>query len=150
VLQHEMKFLSRFPNIVFYSSQGMQWASEAQSALNAFLPNNKLLIAYLNYNSKGIATGSHLLMDEGRQEVAIGPQISPPTHEKKPLSQSVPKGTNPAKTFPKTAGTDSASSRVDKNHPLLLQLIAIKGQRDQTLSEFESDLLVLLNTPNRT
>src|SRR5262249_55488559 len=59
LLQHEMKDLAKYPNLVLYSSQGMQWAVQAQKALNAFLPNNKMLIAYLKFNSRGAVSSSH-------------------------------------------------------------------------------------------
>lgn len=75
LLQQEMLELSKFSNLVLYSSQGMQWAAQAQKSINTFLPNNKLLVAYLTFNSKGKINSSHLLMDEGPTDVAQGPSV---------------------------------------------------------------------------
>lgn len=62
-LQQQLLELAKLPNLVLYSSQGIQKAMQAQQALAAMVPLHKFLIAYLNFNHRGIVVSSHLLMD---------------------------------------------------------------------------------------
>lgn len=62
-LQQQISELSRFANLVLYSSQGIQKAIQAQKALNALSPKHAFLLAYLNFKSNGIIVNSHLLFD---------------------------------------------------------------------------------------
>lgn len=66
----DMALLSKFPNLVLYSSKGMLAALEAQRALTKLAPQEKkFLTAYLKVDSQGNVKSSHLIMD-GAWEVA--------------------------------------------------------------------------------
>ena len=67
----EINRFTRFPNLVLYSSDGIQVAQRGQKALAAFFPQYKFLHAYLQFNSQNFATNSYLLMDESTEELRI-------------------------------------------------------------------------------
>ena len=139
LLQVELQRLAKFPNLVLYSSHGLQWAIQAQRALNTFVPHNKLLVAYLKFSSKGSILSSHLLMDEGAHDVAVGPAI---------YSQPLPASAAPP-TGSYLRPTSAARSNIDMDHPIYVELCSVKDQQEQALKEFENDIQGLLNTPNR-
>lgn len=67
----EINRFTRFPNLVLYSSEGIQIAQHGQKALAAFFPQYKFLHAYIQFNSQNFATDSYLLMDESMEELRI-------------------------------------------------------------------------------
>lgn len=141
LLQADMRSLGKYPNIVLYSSLGMQTAVDSQRALNAFLPNNKLLIAYLKFNSKGGVASSHLLMDEGSSELALASKTPlPHTPQKETLSKD--SGLTPA-------GQNGKLGEVEPNHPLYLQLCALKKQLQHPLDAYEEELTTLFENSDR-
>lgn len=140
LLQKDIHNLASFPQMVLYTSYGMQWAVQAQKALNAFVPKNKMLIAYLKFNSKGTLASSHLLMDQGNlqdsnKEIAAVP---------KPLASKTKKQVPAAKSEPA-----EDVQKIDSNHPLYLQLCALKSDLQKPLLMYEYDLSDLLETPDR-
>lgn len=62
-LVDEINRFTRFPNLVLYSSNGIQMAQRGQKALTTFFPQYKFLHAYLQFNSQNFATHSYLLID---------------------------------------------------------------------------------------
>jgi hypothetical protein len=62
-LQQEVSELSKFPNMVIYSSQGIEKALQAHQALTMLAPDNSFLAAYLSFNHHGVVIGSHLLYE---------------------------------------------------------------------------------------
>lgn len=140
-LRQEMQALTKYPNLVLYSTQGIQGAAQAQKALNTFLPNNKLLIAYIKFNSKGSETSSHLFMDEGQtSDIALAE--APELYEKKSLSKIDGKE-NPEEIFKQT------EAPIDNRHPLFLQLCSLKTMREQAHTVAENQMKDILNVPNR-
>jgi len=132
LFQLEVKSLGRHKNIVLYSPWGMQWAIDAQKALNTFIPHNPLLVAYLKFDSQGFVTSGHLLMDQGPGELALGPKVIahlPATEKSKEIK--------------------TGDSTVESNHPLYMQLVGIKTKLDQPLPAFEKDLAPLFQNENR-
>lgn len=124
ILQDQMEVLSKYPNLILYSSKGMQWAIQANRNLNTFLPENKILVAYLKFNPKGDLRGGHLILDEGNHaDIALGKPIAT---EVQPLN----------------------TQNIDTNHPLYLQLVAIENKQVQLKKAYESEVGDLLNTPN--
>lgn len=79
LLQQELNTLTHFPDLVLYTSGGIQHALKAQKALTSLIPNDKFLIAFLQLNSQGKIANSHLLFDD-QTHVAT-------TEIKKPLSE---------------------------------------------------------------
>jgi len=63
MLQSEMGILTRFKNMVLYSTEGMQPALEAYRGLTRLAPQGRFLTAYLTYSNSGKIRGSHLIID---------------------------------------------------------------------------------------
>lgn len=70
LFRSQVEKLSRFQDVVLYSSNGLKMATEAKKAIGVFLPNSSVSIAYLQYNSKGAVMGSHLLFENAQNEIA--------------------------------------------------------------------------------
>lgn len=71
-LHQEMEILSQLPNMVLYSSQGMDVAMETQRALLQISPDVRFISGYLKFNSKGNLISSNLILDS---EVALTPAV---------------------------------------------------------------------------
>ncbi len=56
--------------MVLYTSNGLQGASEAKKAISAFFATPSISVAYLQYNSKGNITGTHLFYEDHDQQIA--------------------------------------------------------------------------------
>jgi hypothetical protein len=69
----ELRQLQKFPNAVLYSAEGLKTAALAQRAVSTFSPQAKFLFAYLQFDSKGMASGSHLLIDDISSSESKGP-----------------------------------------------------------------------------
>lgn len=148
LLQEEMKELSKYPNLVLYTSHGMQWALHAQKAINTFLPDNKLLIGYLKFNAKGLPVTGQLLMDEGSSsEIAFVDTKPSPPHavppQETPSPPPIPGATSPNEDPPPPL------CEIEPHHPLLMQLCALKAQQQHTTRLFENDLLSLFPAANQ-
>ncbi|ADI38874.1 putative uncharacterized protein [Waddlia chondrophila 2032/99] len=152
IIQDEMDEISNFPNIVLYTSEGLQMAVEAQKALNTFAPNSKFLVAYVKFNPKGFVASSHLLINEERREIAFLP--SPRTElstffptssemEQEPDFLSLSPIEDSLLIAEKTASDDT-----DLQHPLYLQLKASHQERKHALNAISRKMLELLNQQN--
>lgn len=62
-LQHEILQMSKLPNLVLYSSDGIETAIQAEKAFRTLAPFGKFLNAYVISNSEGQILGSHLIME---------------------------------------------------------------------------------------
>lgn len=71
-LQQEMELLSQLPNMVLYSSRGMEFAMETQRALSQVYPEAKFISGYLKFNSKAQLISSNLILDS---DVAMNPDL---------------------------------------------------------------------------
>jgi hypothetical protein len=144
VLQQEMANLTHFPHMILYSSQGLQSAIEAQLALSTFAPQKKFMIAYLKFNSKGLVTGSHLLIDpfydktkeEGAHPInMLHTVFTAAKTAKKNSSESL---TDTGEIHGKV------DSEIDENNPLFLQLNAIATSRQNALKPIGEEISHLI------
>jgi hypothetical protein len=126
-LQSEIESFSKYPDIVFYTSQGMQWAVHAQKILNSLMPDNKLLLAYIKMNSSGYVASSHLLMDEGRVE-----------HKRAVTVKQEP-----------IAIAEEPKQEVVKEDLLMEQLTALTEAHQKALLGVENELNLLLQDESR-
>lgn len=76
LFMHELSLLSKFPYLILYSAEGIQYAVKAQQALNVLVPEEKFLFGYLRFDPQGNISGAHLLIDDSASE--IGFQEPPP------------------------------------------------------------------------
>lgn len=152
IIQDEMEEISNFPNIVLYTSEGLQMAVEAQKALSTFAPNSKFIVAYVKFNPKGFVASSHLLMNEERGEIAF--LQSPRTEltafltnsdamEQEPDFLSLDSSDESLFVLDKTASDD-----IDLQHPLYLQLKAGYDERKRALKSISRKMVDLLNQQN--
>lgn len=63
LLNQEIAPLSLFPDLIFYSSSGIQAATETQKILYTLAPDAKILAAYVKTNSQEEPISSYLVMD---------------------------------------------------------------------------------------
>jgi len=150
LLQQEMDEISKLTDIILYSSQGMQMASEAQKALATFAPQTNFMVAYLKLNAKGYVTSSHLLMDNEHSDNAFSSFTSllrkSPTSDELWIAESdttLPSedGSYELTSFPPTM----CDNCVDPNHPLYLQLTALATARQRALKPISDEMLSLIN-----
>lgn len=141
-LQQQISELSKFQDIILYSSQGFQKASQAQKALSLLTPENKLLTAYLSFNKNGTIASSHLLFDADSGKTA--------KNENKSFDPSpeIPSANQTAMIMPDTVSKPYAvnqSDLVELHHPLMLQLTMLAHERQQALKSISDQLIALLN-----
>jgi hypothetical protein len=134
-VKQELTELSRFSNFVLYSSQGMQKAIQAQKALSIILPQHQFLTAYLNFNKEGVLTSSHLLIDE---QSSVDP-----IHDEKEVALATPEEILKKPPL-HSSNTDLADARIDRNHPLFLQLFILAITRQQALKPVSEKIELLL------
>lgn len=138
-LQEQLTALARFPDLVLYSSQGMQKALQAQKALAILVPSNKFLIAYLNFTTEGTIVGSHLLFDSTSEDLNF------------PSLISLNDGNNQEKLIDTNeAGLlfSEGSNEETVRHPLLLQLTLLAHDRQQALKNISNEMVTLLESRN--
>lgn len=153
LLQQEISALSKYPNMVFYASGGIQQATQGQKALAIVAPNDKFLIAYLKLNSKGKITSSHLLMDDISMNLAANEALDMeatyiPLQEQESVEQEhILEGSLSLQLHPKQENLKETSltSDTDRGHPVYLQLAALAHSRQQALKSVSDTLIALIN-----
>lgn len=152
-LQQQMNELSKFPNFVLYSSQGMQKAIQAQKALATLVPNNPFLTAYLSLDANERITNSHLLLNEDYPDFFAQSALQQELH---PTILSTMGAMNkPPNTEVASLGSNESplplndiDKEVDPSKPLFLQLSALTMERQRALKAVSDRIIVLLNSHN--
>lgn len=150
ILQDEMSMISNFPDIVLYTSQGLQIAVEAQKALNTFAPNSKFLVAYVKFNADGFVASSHLLMNEERGEIAF---LSSPKNQTSSLIENTDEDNIETLSLDFDEENDflfddDNREKTNSNHPLFLRLDALYSDRNRELRSISLQMIELLNKQN--
>lgn len=109
----EISQFTRFPDIILYSSEGMQMAQRGNKALATFFPHYKFLYAYLKFNQQRFAHSSHLLIDDNDDSLVAIASI-----EKKESLERL-----------ETEGDIS----IDQQHPLYYKLVALYNENEQAI-----------------
>lgn len=135
--QEEMKELAKYPNIILYTTHGIQWARQAQKQINLFSPNNKILIANLQLDSKGIIASSQLLMDEGPADVAEAED----SQGKSPAEDSEEHQPNPP-----TPADEKGLNTFDNLHPLYSKLKALALEYKNGMQPIDQEIKLLLES----
>lgn len=145
LLQNQLKALEKYPNIVLYSPQGMQRATQAQKALNTFFPNNKFLVAYLRLNTKGFIVSSNLLMDDTSSDIAMAAPVIPDPQpiDEEEEEEKIPLK-NPQDIKIGEVTLTNPPSDLDTTHPLLLKLCALQANKQHLEKDFDLKLTALL------
>lgn len=147
-LKQELDELSNFPDLVLYSTQGLQKALDAQKALATLAPHNKFLTGYLSFSSKGNLTSTHLLLNEEPPASSQSAIV-----EKDPLFNLTPSGTQVASGDHNVSRMVNAPTvpalkfdrGIDRNHPLFLRLTSLAKARQQALKPISDQMIELLN-----
>lgn len=143
VLQQEFSTLARYPNLVLYSLGGIQQATEFQKALTLLAPNEKFLVAYLQFNAKGRIINSHLLMDDYSSIAGLENSLD--------YDQEASKENNLLSLSPsKTAQFHQiARINIDHNDPLFLGLRSLSTSRLNALEPIGDELTSLIAAHNQ-
>lgn len=140
---NELHALERFPNVVLYSSEGLKTAVLAQKAMATFSPQSKFLFAYLQFDSKGGISSSHLLIDENgseadNEEDDVPSSISPLKQtEQDLLAYSIP-----------ARQTETASSSYSDN-PFEELFLELHAARQKSLQAIAKKINMLTREENR-
>lgn len=148
-LQQQVTELTKLPNLVLYSTQGLQKATQAQRALATLSPGHPFLIAYLNLNQEGVIASSHLLFGGDQVELSSPSRLAnSASPEKKPNTDSSSSLT--AMTAPPTPEQHPIvkDANLDLQHPLYLQLTAMATERQRSLQAVSDQMIKLLEEHN--
>lgn len=142
-LKQEMNMLTKMPDLVIYSADGILPALHIQKALATYATNARFMTAYLKFNSQGSIVGSHLIIDDEN------------THSPSDLRKSAQENTlnYPYKTpqiavsetepeKPKVIEVDLPS---ENKHPVQSRLIQLRKDREKALEPLKMAILTLLN-----
>lgn len=143
-LQNQMNNLSKFPQFVLYSSQGLHHAIQAQKALGVVSPNNTFLIAYLNFNNKGLVASSHLLFDHTTNSHSKEKIIE---NENGKKEEEMISYVSPL--FTETETFASANSANPALLPLMEELQNLKLEREQALRSISIEIENLFAANNK-
>jgi len=140
LLKQEIDSFSRFPNIVLYSSDGLQTAILGQRALATFIPQTKFLFAYLQFNAKGLVANGHLLIDDNSSELALATSTIPvEQHEFEPEPTPIQKGSL------------NKENKFEAQKPKLFDnlLATLYKERHKSLTMINDQISDLINLENR-
>ncbi len=144
----ELSTFSKFPNLVLYSAYGVQYAVEAQKALNVLAPEEKFLFGYLQFDAQGKVIGAHLLIDDAASEVAM--QEPPPGFMLEKSLYHVLARNDGKETFSFSNGQKANSTpgvdhfSLDYRHPIFLHLSGLAAYRQRMLKPICDDMVALL------
>lgn len=149
LLQNDLTALLKLPNLVLYSSEGIQHALLAQRALAALAPDDKFLIAYVQMNNRGKIANSHLLMDDTPNDIGIDGKNSTFFAERDAIvrhedENSFSKETTSAAEENEEDSGMTGSDTHDQKDPLYLQLNAVSLTRQAALKPFAEEMIELV------
>lgn len=139
-LQEEIDELANFPNIVLYSSQGIQKAIKAQKALAALAPMSKYFTAYLNYNAAGLIASSHLVLSADPTGLLSTPSMMTNYNEIENRSQLPEILTDDSLTAMNISTSLSKETISQEIHQA-----SIAAERQAVLNELSESLIELIN-----
>lgn len=134
-LKQDMSLLSKMNDMVLYSSRGIQLTLEAQKAIAAFVSNARFLTAYLKFDSKGMVTGSHLIIDDESSH----------NQSQEPKPQAIV-----SKDKELMTESENPPPQLSERHPLLTQLTTLCINRKQALDPLQKQIMALINEDSRS
>lgn len=145
ILKEEVEAFTKYPNIVLYSAGGIQVAAQAQRALATFLPQYKFIFAYLQFDSSGLMTSTHLLMDDGSAEyVAFNKPLSLIDNDSDDEEESAASSGSE-----KQVETETIPQEKNLGSPLDNLLVKLYEERQNTLKPLADEITLLLNSENK-
>jgi len=146
LLKQELEALKKFPNLVLYSSEGIQQAIQSQNALALLDSKEKFLIAYLQRNSHGKISSAHLLMDDAPSSTEIASINLTESDLMAESSKAIEKNEN---AIFQTASTQTTFPRKNDDqliHPIFLPLKSSIMTRCHALKPLEEEMAVLIHS----
>lgn len=70
LFQQDLEIAFQLPNLVLFSSKGIETAVDALRAIKTFAPQMEFMIAYIRFNDDGIVINSHLVDKDKIEEIA--------------------------------------------------------------------------------
>ncbi len=164
-LKQEIYAFNKYPNLVLYTGEGIQWASQAQQFLSEVAPQNKFLVAYIKFNSKGTLSSSHLLVDSGLQNKELSTNLiaknesnkltanhfrplADPLEEKK-VEEKKSDFLQDNRVDPKSYGNDKNAEDSLKETTVLQQLKSLSEENKQRVCTASEIFFASLNESNQ-
>lgn len=149
LIQSKMEDISKFIDIVLFTSEGLQTAINAQHAMQTFAPNSKFLVAYVKFNPKGFLASSHLLINEENEKIAF---LRPPMRDFSPIIDKNTPNFNEDDFFNLQINDVFADGgklkHTENKHPLFLVLDAVYTNRKNALISISRQMLDVLKQHN--
>ena len=127
LLQYEIEAFSQFPDIILYTTKGLQQAN--------------FLVATLSVNQNGEFTNSHLLMNEKYQEISALPNSLYPASK----SPEIQKESLLAESNLKNSTNPLQKLKLNPSHPLQLRLSSLVAEREKSLQEISDEIEPLIH-----
>jgi hypothetical protein len=131
-MMQQIEALTKYTNIVLYTSGGLQTAIAAQRALATFAPQHKFLFGYLQVGTRGLASNGHLLIDDASAVAALDP-----------IERKIPQ------SFGAFERLDADGNRVN-GHPLDYLLPELSLKRHDALAAIDDNINLLIESENMT
>jgi len=141
--QQDVENIKKLPDLILYSTKGIEGALAAEKALTTFAPKSRFLIGYLKINAQGNVIGNNLLINEEISpkasdgdlvDIFVTPQEAQPT-----LLQLL--------ETPEPAEKEEIDEDLNSN-PLYLQLVQLGNGRKQVLKPVQDKMFELLIREN--
>jgi hypothetical protein len=154
-LYDQIRIITKLPNVVIYTSRGMNVALKAQKSLVNLFPEERFLIAYQRYNKQNQSLTTHLIVDNTEKQPAytlprssasggtIGVNSQPLTMVAKASEYLGDKQT------PKESFNNTFQRQIDKESPLYLKVSSLAKDRQSALEPLADQMIDLLNKNNK-
>lgn len=151
LLHQELNALMKYPNLVLYSTQGIQNTVSAQKALAVLAPQDKFLVASLQLSPAGKIASAQLLSDV---PVDISEAEKIQQHTEAQMPSAIPEATVETVVIDSLMENATAkeqteeaknSTHIDVDDPLYLHLKAIALARQQVLYPICNDISELMH-----
>lgn len=134
--QQEVENIKKLPDLILYSTKGIEGALAAEKALNTFAPKSRFLIGYLKINAQGNVIANNLLINE---------EISPKSSEEIENPSAPEQETPSSQPLETPAPADKNDITQDlQSHPLYLQLVQLGNARKNVLKPVQDKMMELL------
>lgn len=77
MLKSELEMLKKLPNLILYTTEGVEAATRTLEGLKEIQPDANYLLAYLKYDSKGTIRSSQIIMDKEAPKVEAVAAMKP-------------------------------------------------------------------------
>ncbi|MBS4167397.1 FHA domain-containing protein [Parachlamydia sp. AcF125] len=134
-LKQDIEALKKLPNLVLYTTKGIEGALQAEKALSIFVPNTPFLIGYLKLSSQGNIIQNSMLMNE-----EIGPASGEAATDK-PVNKDI-KVQGPLSIA--AENTQAPPSHLHSN-PVYLQLDKLFNNRKNALHPIHTKMEELIS-----